>query len=107
MKSSIHLYSITTRTYIFILILQKICPVGLVHTREIIKLFNSAYPQWEEILDNVSGAFGFHSATTAAMHKGGASPENSRTRHSLFLMVSVRSASQGLQNSYYEYVQGP
>lgn len=80
MKSSIHLYSITTRTYIFILILQKICPVGLVHTQEIIKLFNSAYPQWEEILDNVSGAFGFHSATTSAMQKGGASPENSRTR---------------------------
>lgn len=105
MKSSIHLYSITTRTYIFILILQKICPVGLVHTQEIIKLFNSAYPQWEEILDNISGAFGFHSATTAAMQKGGASPENSCTR--LFLMASVRSASQGLQNSYYEYVQGP
>lgn len=89
------------------MILQKICPVGLVRTQEIIELSNSAYPQGEEMLGKGSGAFGYHSATTAAMHKGGASPENSRTCHSLFLMASVRSASQGLQNSYYEYVQGP
>lgn len=74
--TSIHLYSLTTWKYVFILILQEICPIGWADDQE--SLGEVIVPGKAYQLQ-ISGAVPLQSAPITAMQDGGSSPGNSFT----------------------------